>query len=106
MGTEETKESIEMERELPLSYWRIFKTWLPLGMTQFLMAAEDPLYVAVIMRLSFPKLELGALYSYMWPILLLIGSAVFTLRTVGNVFGTNLANIRRVKVLAFFAWWR
>jgi len=101
MSTEETKEYIERARALPLTYWRIFKTWLPLGMTQFLMAAEDPLYVAVIMRLSFPKLELGALYSYMWPILLLISSAAFTLNTVGNVFGTNLANLRKIKLLAF-----
>ena len=85
----------------PVSYWRIFKTWLPLGMTQFLMAAEDPLYVAVIMRLQFPKLELGALYSYMWPILLLISSAVFTLVTVGNVFATNVHNLRKIKTLSF-----
>lgn len=85
----------------PVSYWRIFKTWLPLGMTQFLMAAEDPLYVAVIMRLQFPKLELGALYSYMWPILLLVSSAVFTLVTVGNVFATNVRNLQKIKTLSF-----
>lgn len=101
MSTQETAEPLEIEQDPPLTYRRIFKTWLPLGMTQFLMAAEDPLYVAVIMRLSFPKLELGALYSYMWPILVLISSAVFTMNTVGNVFGTNLENLRKIKFLAF-----
>ena len=84
-----------------LTYGKIFKTWFPLGMTQFLMAAEDPLYVAVIMRLQFPKLELGALYSYMWPILLLVTSAAFILITVGNVFATNVRNLRKIKILSF-----
>ena len=85
----------------PVTYMRIFKTWLPLGITQFLMSAEDPFYVAVIMRLQYPKLELGALYSYMWPILLLISSAVFTLNTVGNVYATNIRNLRRIQTMSF-----
>lgn len=85
-----------MSRREPVAYSRILKTWLPLGLTQFLMTIEDPIYVAVLMRLQHPELELGALYSYAWPVLLLITAAVYALRTVGNVFGTNLANVRRI----------
>ncbi len=84
----------------PVTYSSVLKIWLPLGLTQFLVMAEDPIYVAVLMRLQYPELELGALFSYAWPILLLIGSAVFILNTVGNVFATNLKNVRRLERLA------
>jgi|GEM_PF-6281600 len=96
----EDEEGSDSQKIAPASYWGIFKTWLPLGLTQFLMAAEDPIYIAVIMRLSLPRLELGALYSYAWPVLLLVSAMVFTLNTVGNVFGTNVKNLRKIKIMS------
>lgn len=60
------------------------------------MTVEDPIYVGVLMRMQHPDLELGALFSYGWPILLLVASAVFAFNTVGNVLGTNQANVRRL----------
>lgn len=103
-------ESLEHEDEegsvsqeiAPASYWGIFKTWLPLALTKILNAAEGPMCVAVIMRLSFSTLELGALYSYAWPVLAISSSMVYTLCTVGNVFGTNVENLRKSKIMSLF----
>ena len=82
------------------SYRGIFRTWLPLGVKQFLTFGADPIYIAVIMRLGYANLELGALYSYAWPVILMLAAPGLTLNTVGNVFGRNLENLRRTGALA------
>lgn len=83
------------------TYRGILRTWLPLGCKQFLMFAADPVYIAIIMRMEYPNLELGALYSFVWPLLLLIIAPSLALTTVGNIFGRNLENLRRTRNLAF-----
>ena len=79
------------------SYRAIFRTWLPLGLTQLLTFGADPVYVAVIMRLGHPVRELGALYSYAWPVILMLASPGLIMSTLGNVFGKNLENLRRIR---------
>ena len=82
------------------SYSDILRTWWPLGAKQLLVFVADPIYIAFIMRMSHPDLELGALYTYGWPFLLLIAAPSFTLNALGNVFGKNVANIRRTRTVA------
>ena len=82
------------------TYSAIFRTWWPLGAKQLLVFVADPLYIAFIMRMSHPDLELGALYTYGWPFLLLLAAPSFTLNALGNVFGKNVANVRRTRFVA------
>lgn len=78
----------------------ILRTWWPLGAKQLLVFVADPVYIAFIMRMSHPDLELGALYTFGWPFLLLIAAPSFTLNALGNVFGNNVANVRRTRFVA------
>ena len=82
------------------SYRAIFRTWLPLGLTQLLTFGADPVYVAVIMRLGHPVRELGSLYAYAWPLILMLASPGLIMSTLGNVFGKNLENLRRTRLIA------
>ena len=82
------------------SYSDILRTWWPLGAKQLLVFVADPIYIAFIMRMSHPDLELGALYTYGWPFLLLVAAPAITLNALGNVFGKNVANIRRTRFVA------
>ncbi|MBC22737.1 MAG: hypothetical protein CMJ32_02315 [Phycisphaerae bacterium] len=99
MGTTATTTST-LEKSGEIRYYDIFKTWLPLGMTQFLLTAEDPIYIAVIMRLANPELELAALYTYTWALIGVIASLTYTMNTIGNVFGTNTRNLSRIGILS------
>lgn len=92
--------SREHRNEPEASYSDILRTWWPLGAKQLLVFVADPIYIAFIMRMSHPDLELGALYTYGWPFLLLVAAPSFTLNALGNVFGKNAANIRRTRFVA------
>ena len=82
------------------TYGGILKTWWPLGAKQFLIFAADPIYIAIIMRMGHPDLERGTLYTYGWPVLMLIAARAFTLNKMGNVFGRNVENIRKTRRFA------
>ena len=82
------------------TYPSILKTWFPLGGKQIIAAAADPMIFAIIMRLGHPTLVMGALYSYMLPILLVVSAPTIGLNTVGNVFGKNLHNLARIRKLS------
>ena len=84
------------------TYRGIVKTWWPLGGKQFLIFAADPIYIAIIMRMGHPDLELGALYTYGWPVLMVIAAPTFTLNALGNVFGKNVENVRKTRRFAMF----
>ena len=84
------------------TYRGIAKTWWPLGGKQFLIFAADPIYIAIIMRMGHPDLELGALYTYGWPVLMVIAAPTFTLNALGNVFGKNVENVRKTSRFAMF----
>ena len=84
------------------TYRGILKTWWPLGGKQLMIFAADPIYIAIIMRMSQPDLELGALYTYGWPVLMVIAAPTFTLNAVGNVFGKNVENVRKTRRFALF----
>ena len=84
------------------TYRGIVRTWWPLGGKQLLIFAADPIYIAIIMRMGHPDLELGALYTYGWPVLMLVAAPTFTLNAVGNVFGRNIENIRKTRRFALF----
>ena len=84
------------------TYPGILKTWFPLGGKQIVAAGADPLIFAIIMRLDHPTLVMGALYSYMMPILMVVSAPTFGLNTVGNVFGKNLHNLGMIRRFALW----
>ena len=83
------------------SYRSIIHTWFPLGIERLLQSLDTPIYLAVIMHMANPKIEVGALFSYQLPILMLISAPTMTLSTLSNVFAVHARNILKIRLFAF-----
>ena len=103
-ATKKPEDSEGMQRTAPppeSSYRSIFHTWFPLGVERLLQSVDTPIYLAVVMHMADPKIEVGALFSYQVPILMLVSAPTMTLATLANVFAVHARNILKIRLFAF-----
>ena len=83
------------------SYAGIVRTGIPLGLEQLLQHLATPIYLVFLMHMASSMIEVGALFSYMMPTLVVISAPITSLTTLANVYAVNADNIKHLRTYGF-----
>ena len=99
-STNHAAEDGTSERHPLGSYRGILATAIPLSLEQLLQTITTPIYLVVMMHMANPEIEVGSLFSYMLPVLLVISAPITSLNTLVNVYAVHAANIVHLRKYA------
>ena len=83
-----------------LSYGQIFRFWLPLAATWFMMAVEGPFLAAIIARLAAEKINLAA-YGVAYAFALIAESPVIMLMSASTALCRDQKSYRQLRNFSF-----